>query len=98
MVESTSERGNIGLGRAFVWGFVVGAIALVLTAFVALLFNMPEWLKDLLTPGALLLSPLADAMADWPGLLNVTLGAVANGVVYGGIAVAVAAIANAMRR
>jgi hypothetical protein len=97
MVEATDEHRKIGLGRAFVWGFVIGAVVLVLAAFISLLFDVPEWLQDLLTPGALLLSPLADAMADWPGLVNVGLAAVANGAIYGVIAVAVAAIANALR-
>ena len=98
MVETTSESGKIGLSRAFVWGFVIGAVVLVVTIFAALLFELPDWLKDLLTPGVLLLTPLADATAGWPGFLNLILGAVANGAVYGVIAVVVAAIANATQR
>ncbi|MGF7473793.1 hypothetical protein WFJ45_23970, partial [Salmonella enterica subsp. enterica serovar Minnesota] len=43
-----------------------------------------ETLHPWLVPGAALLAPLSDAMADWNGLLNMTLGGIANGVVYAG--------------
>jgi hypothetical protein len=98
MVETTGEPGKIGLGRAFAWWFVIGAVVLAISLVARLVFELPLWLEDLLTPGALLLMPLADAMADWPGLLTVTLAAAVNGVVYGVIAVAVVALSNAMRR
>ena len=52
----------------------------------------------ILTPGSLLLRPIADVMASWPGLLNVALVAVANGLVYGLAATALVSAVSAIRR
>jgi hypothetical protein len=45
-----------------------------------------------------LLAPLSDAMADWNGLLNMTLGGMANGVVYAGVAAVGTLALAAVRR
>ena len=84
--------------RAFIIGFVVGAVVLVLAAFVSVLVEMPAWLFGVLTVGAVVLRPFAEAMADWPGLINIALAAIANGLVYGVVAIVVAWILNVMRR
>ena len=39
-----------------------------------------------------------DATAEWPGWLSIGLAAVANGVIYGAVATAIAAAVNASRR
>lgn len=84
--------------RAFIIGFVVGAIVLVLAAFVSVLVETPAWLFGVLTVGAVVLRPFAEAMAGWPGLLNIALAAAANGLVYGVVAIVVAWILNVVRR
>ena len=84
--------------RAFIIGFVVGAIVLVLAAFVSVLVEMPAWLFGVLTVGAVFLRPFADAMAEWPGLLNIALAAIANGIVYGVVGIVVVWILSRTRR
>jgi hypothetical protein len=93
----TEERG-IDLRRAFIVGFVIGAVVLVLAAFLSLIVELPEFLSDLLTVGTFLLNPLLEAMADWPGILNVALAAAANGLVYGVAAAIAALVVNLVRR
>jgi hypothetical protein len=58
----------------------------------ALLSPIGEALLKFLVPGSLLLRPIADVMASWPGLLNVALVAAANGLVYALAAVALVSI------
>ena len=84
--------------RAFIIGFVVGAIVLVLAAFVSVLVEMPAWLFGVLTVGAVFFRPLADAMADWPGLLNIALAAIANGIMYGVVGIVAVWVLNLVRR
>ena len=69
-----------------------------LVAGLALLFTVVERLEDVLVPGALMLSPLTDAMAGWNGLANMALAGAVNGVVYALVFVGVAAAAGAVRR
>lgn len=84
--------------RAFAVGFVVGLVVTVPAILFALLSPVGEALLPLLTPGSLLLRPIAEAMADWPGLLNVGLVSVANGLIYGLVAMVLVRVAGLLRR
>lgn len=77
MRRTVSRTGAFGLG------FVLGLLVTVPAVFFALLSPVGEAVHGILTPGSLLLKPLTDVMASWPGLLNVVLVAGANGLVYG---------------
>ena len=95
MTTSTVDRdlrrpALIGFGIGFAAAFVVTLLALALPLF--------ETLEPVLVPGALLLAPLADAMAGWNGLLNMVLAGAANGVVYAAAVVVVAAALSVVRR
>lgn len=99
MPESEEPRWRTMSGaRAFGLGFVIGAVVTVPAILFALLSPVGEAVLGILTPGSLLLKPLADVMATWPGLLNVALVAVANGLVYGLAAVVLVTVVNALRR
>jgi hypothetical protein len=77
---------------------VIGFVVTIPAVFLALLSPVGEALLPILTPGSLLFRPIADVMATWPGLLNVGLVAIANGLIYGSVAVAiVGVVANARR-
>jgi hypothetical protein len=69
--------------RAFVSGFLAGALVTVPAVVLALLVPVAERLGPVLTPGLVLLRPLSSAMAGWPGGANLLLGALANGLVVG---------------
>ena len=86
------------IGRAFIIGFVVGGIVLVLAAFLSLIIEMPDWLFGALTVGAVVLRPFQGAMAEWPGLINIGLAAVANGLVFGIVAIFVVWVLSLTRR
>jgi hypothetical protein len=64
------------------WGFVAGAAITVAATFFALLSHTGEALHPYLVPSTELLGPLSDVMATWPGLLNMAIAAVVNGVIY----------------
>lgn len=98
MADVLSEDRGIDVRRAFIVAFVIGAVVLVLAAFLSLLVELPEWLNDILTVGTFLLNPLVEAMADWPGILNIALAAAANGLVYGVVASVAAFVINLVRR
>ena len=86
------------LRRPVVVGFLVGFAMAFVATVLALLLPLFETLHPWLVPGAALLTPLTDAMAEWNGLLNMTLGGIANGAVYAAV-VAVGTLAlNAVRR
>lgn len=84
--------------RAFGLGFVIGLVVTVPAVFFALLSPVGEAVLGILTPGSLLLKPLTDVMATWPGLLNVALVAAANGLVYGLVGTALVSLVRAVRR
>ena len=92
------RRRAIPRARAFGVGFVLGLVVTVPAVFFALLSPVGEAALGILTPGSLLLRPRADVMANWPGLLNVALVAVANGLVYGLAAAALVSVVSAVRR
>jgi hypothetical protein len=86
------------LRRPVLIGFAVGFAMAFVATVLALLLPLFETLHPVLVPGAALLAPLTDRMADWNGLLNMTLGGIANGAVYAGV-VAVGTLAmSAVRR
>ena len=96
--EESRLRRTVSRTRAFGLGFVLGLLVTVPAVFFALLSPVGEAVLGILTPGSLLLKPLTDVMASWPGLLNVALVAVANGLVYGLAATALVSVVSAVRR
>ena len=96
--EEPRLRRTVSRTRAFGLGFVLGLLVTVPAAFFALLSPVGEAVLGILTPGSLLLKPLTDVMASWPGLLNIALVAVANGLVYGLAATALVRVVSAIRR
>jgi len=80
----------VGFAAGFVMAFVATVLALILPLF--------ETLHPWLVPGAALLAPLSDAMAGWNGLLNMTLGGLANGAVYAAVAAVGTLALAAVRR
>ena len=96
--ETGASSQPIGLGRAFRWGFIVGLIALIPVVLLALVSNLGETLLPILAPGSLVLRLFGEATAEWPGWLSIGLAALANGVIYGAVAAAIAAVVNATRR
>lgn len=85
------------LRRPALVGFVVGFVMAFVATVLALLLPLFETLHPWLVPGAALLSPLTDRMADWNGLLNMTLAGLANGAVYAAVVVVVTLALNAVR-
>lgn len=79
-------------GRAFRLGFLVGALVTLPAIVLALLVPVGERLQPFLTPGAELLRLLPLPTATWPGALTLLLAALANGLVVGALAAAVAAV------
>ena len=95
---STQTQGR-DLRRPAVTGFAVGFVMAFVATVLALALPLFETLHPVLVPGAALLSPLSDQMADWNGLLNMTLGGIANGLAYAAVAVGVtSALAAVWRR
>jgi hypothetical protein len=70
------------LQRWALWGFIVGVAITVPATFVALLSHTGEALHPYLVPSTELLGPLSNVMATWPGLMNMSIAAVVNGVIY----------------
>jgi Flp pilus assembly protein TadB len=89
MAGATVRR--LSLKRAAVIGFIVGFLITLPVLVLALLTPVGETLLPILVLGSLLLRPLTDAMASWPGAVNVLLTAIVNGLVY---AVVLAAISR----
>jgi hypothetical protein len=76
----------------------VGVAITVPATFFALLSPTGEVVFPFLVPANAVLRPLADVVARWPGLANVALASLVNGVIYAAIAVALHAIASRTRR
>jgi hypothetical protein len=66
-------------------------------AVLALLFPVGERLRPLLTPGGALLRPLSSELAGWPGGADLLLGSLADGLVAGLLAAAVALVLRGRR-
>jgi hypothetical protein len=93
-VTASRGRGR----RPFVVGFVIGFLVTVPAIMLALAFTLWETLLPFVVPGSLLLRIWGSAMADWPGLVNVLLACLANGLVYGLVGLAAAAVLRGRRR
>jgi len=87
-----NDRLPSALRRPAVLGFALGFVMAFVAAVLALTTPVFETLLPWLVPGAALLSPLTDRMADWNGLLNMALAGTANGLVYAVVFVLVAAL------
>ena len=87
---SAPRRRRLSVRRAAVIGFIVGSVVTLPVLVLALLAPVGETLLPVLLPGSLLLGPLADSMASWPGAVNVVLTAVVNGLVYAALLVLIA--------
>jgi hypothetical protein len=84
--------------RPFLVGFLIGIVVTVPAAVLALIFTGAEVALPWVVPGLLLTRALAPFMQTWPGALNLALAALANGLVYGLVAVAVVAAVRLARR
>lgn len=96
--ERRTAQSGMSARRAFVVGLIVGLVVTVPAVFLALLSPVGEALLPILTPGSLLLRPIADVMASWPGLVNIGLVALADGLIYGLVAVALVRLLDIVRR
>ncbi len=79
-------------------GFAAGAVMHIVAVTFALLSGLGERLLFLLTPGGLAARELELGRATWPGLVNVGLAMIANGLLYALIAIALVAAWRAARR
>ncbi len=70
------------LRRPALLGFGIGFAMAFVATMLALISNVFELLHGLLVPAAALLRPIADAMANWNGLLNMVLAGLVNGAIY----------------
>jgi hypothetical protein len=93
-----TDAGGWSARRAVIWGFLAGVAITVPATMLALLSSVGETFHPFLVPAAALLAPLSDAAADWPGLVNVALAALVNGVVYAVVAGSVSGVMTAARR
>lgn len=64
------------------WGLLIGTAITLPATFLALTTPTGEALHPYLVPGTALLRPLADAAASWPGLVNMVIASLVNGLVY----------------
>jgi hypothetical protein len=83
---------------AFQLGFGFGALLVVPGVFVALLVPAAETVWPYLTPGTVVLRPLSNHMAAWPGAVNVFLLAVVNGLFVGALASGIARMTRRSQR
>ncbi|RYU13013.1 hypothetical protein [Nocardioides iriomotensis] len=80
------------LRRPAVLGFVIGFLAAFVVTMLALVTVVAEAVHPVLVPAAPLLRPIADRMADWPGLVNMVIAGTVNGAVYAAAFVLVALV------
>ena len=79
------------------WSFLVGVAITVPATLFALLSPTGEVLFPFLVPANAVLRPLTDVVASWPGLVNVAMASLANGVIYAAIAAALGLLAGQVR-
>jgi hypothetical protein len=84
--------------RPFLVGFLIGAVLTVPAAVLALIFTWAEVALPWVVPGLLLTRTLVPFMQNWPGAVNLAVAALANGMVYGLVALAVVAAVRLARR
>jgi hypothetical protein len=91
--HTTPSTGSAPLWRRVaVLGFVVGFLAAFVVTVLALVTVLAEVVRPVLVPAAPLLRPVADRMADWPGLVNMVLAGTVNGAIYAAVFVLVAMV------
>ena len=79
--------------------FSVGFVLALVLPMLALMFVGFEAVQRVLLPGVLVMpAELTDAMAAWPGIVNLLVGGVANGAVYAAAAAILALTARTLRR
>ncbi len=89
-----SEQAIVAAKRWAFWSFVVGVAITMPATFLALLSPTGEALLPFLVPASAVLRPLADVVANWPGLVNVAIASLVNGVIYAAIAAALRPLAG----
>ena len=78
--------------------FSVGFVLAFVLPMLALMFVRFEAVQRVLVPGVLvMLEELTDAMAAWPGIVNLLVGGVAHGAVYAAAAAVVTLTARTLR-
>lgn len=98
MSAHRDDRSRTWLPQRWVlWGFIVGVAVTVPATFFALLFHTGEALHPYLVPSTELLAPLSHVVATWPGLVNVAIVAVVNGVIYAAVAGALGTLLSILR-
>jgi hypothetical protein len=78
-------RQPVAWRRPAIIGFVVGFVAAFLITMLALISVAFEVVHPYLVPAAPLLRPVADGMADWPGLVIMVVAGVVNGLIYAAV-------------
>ena len=68
--------------KRFIVGFFVG-VAATLFAVLGLLFPLVELMAPVLVPARIVLAPFADSFQNMPGLLNMFILSLVNGLIYG---------------
>jgi hypothetical protein len=63
-------------------GFLVGFLGTFLMAMLPFFLPVDVASNIFLFPARQILAPLNEAMSSWPGLINMLLAAVVNGIVY----------------
>jgi uncharacterized membrane protein len=100
MADTSAPRTSTrvrSLPRIFVLGFAIGFVVTVPAAMLALIFSWAESALPWVVPGLLLTRPLSSVMQDWPGAVNLGLAALANGLVYGLVVLAVVTVVRRTR-
>lgn len=99
MTTHTTPREAWGLRKPALTGFALGFAMAFVATVLALMFSFFEGaVHDVLVPGAWMLSGLRDVVADWNGLLSMTLVALVNGAVYAAVFALVAATTRGVRQ
>lgn len=85
------------LRRWFLIGFLIGFVITLPAVFLGLLVPAAEKVIPFVTPGTLLLRPLTALIQVWPGAVNMLLASIANGLVFGVVAVCGALLVRRVR-
>lgn len=94
---SAAEPQPPRLRGPFAVAFGIGFLLTVPVVVLDLLFPAAEPLAPLLTPGVALLRPLSSVLTSWPGPIDMLLASVANGLMFGAVAAAVALLLGRRR-
>lgn len=97
-MNAQTPRPTRRLGLWSAAGFLLGAAITVPATAYALISLRGEILHPYLVPASALLRPLSEAVATWPGVVNVGIVALTNGVIYAAVMTVLAAVLPARRR